>query len=244
MLKRSLAALAAVSLLTLAACSDDSDDKDTSAKDDSSQTTESGSPSADAGTATGSATAAGACSYPTDGSAPAKEADAPPAEPTRTGKVKATIATTVGDLAITLDADKAPCTVNSFVSLAEQGYYDDTTCHRLAVQEGFKLLQCGDPSATGAGGPGYSYADELDGSETYPAGTIAMANAGPDTNGSQFFLVIGDTGLPASYTVFGTFETAGIKALEKVVAKGNDDSIGDGTGKPNLAVDITKVTVG
>ena len=96
------------------------------------------------------------------------------------------------------------------MSLAEQGYFDDTTCHRLTTQ-GIFVLQCGDPTATGGGGPGYSFEDELDGAEKYPAGTIAMANAGPDTNGSQFFLVYEDTELPPSYTTFGTIDDAGLE---------------------------------
>lgn len=245
MIKRSLAAAAALSLLALAACSDDSDgDNDASANDTTSQSpseTPSESPSESASTDDGAA--AGECSYPSSGDA-AKEVDAPPATPTATGDVKATIKTSVGDIPVTLDGAASPCTVNSFVSLAEQKYYDDTNCHRLAAAEGFKLLQCGDPTGTGAGGPGYSFADEFDGSETYPAGTIAMANAGPDTNGSQFFLVIGDTQLPPAYTVFGTMDPAGIKVLEKVAAAGDDGSISAGGGKPNMAVDITEVAVG
>ena len=101
--------------------------------------------------------------------------------------------------------------MNSFVSLAEQGFYDDTPCPRIGDQEGFGILQCGDPTGTGAGGAGYSFADELSGDETYPAGTLAMANAGPDTNGSQFFLVFRDSQFPPSYTVFGTIDEAGLR---------------------------------
>lgn len=110
-----------------------------------------------------------------------------------------------GEVTITLDRSAAPCTVNSFLALAEQGYFDDTTCHRL-VDTGIFVLQCGDPTATGMGGPGYVFDDELTGDETYPPGTVAMANAGPDTNGSQFFMVWAETELPASYTVFGTLD--------------------------------------
>ena len=82
------------------------------------------------------------------------------------GEVPATIATSAGDITMTLDAEAAPCTVDSFVSLADQGYFDDTTCHRLTTQ-GIFVLQCGDPTGTGTGGPGYSFADELAGRETY-----------------------------------------------------------------------------
>ena len=134
------------------------------------------------GTSDSGAAASDTCEYVADAPA-AREADTPPAEPAQSGTVAAILQTSAGDIPISLDADTTPCTVGSFVSLAEQGYYSDTTCHRLTTS-GIYVLQCGDPSATGMGGPGYSYADELDGSETYPAGTLAMANAGANTNGS------------------------------------------------------------
>src|SRR5690606_19834625 len=121
------------------------------------------------------------CTYPADTRPASKPVDAPDADPSVSGEVPVTVATSAGDLAVTLDADTAPCTVNSFLSLADQGYFDDTTCHRLTT-EGIFVLQCGDPTGTGTGGPGYSFPDELEGTETYPAGTLAMANAGPDTN--------------------------------------------------------------
>ena len=129
------------------------------------------------------------------------------------------------------------------MSLAEQGYFDATECHRLTTA-GIFVLQCGDPTATGSGGPGYSFADELTGEETYPAGTLAMANAGPDTNGSQFFIVYGDTQLPPAYTVFGTVDEAGVKLVEEVAAEGTDNANGQGDGAPNQAVEIESVTVG
>ena len=128
-------------------------------------------------------------------------------------------------LKLTLDRDKAPCTVHSFESLAAQGYFDGTACHRLTTA-GIFVLQCGDPSATGMGGPGYSFADELDGIDGYPAGTLAMANAGPNTNGSQFFIVYSDTQLPPDYTVFGTVDAAGVQAVSKLAAAGTDGSNG------------------
>ncbi len=111
------------------------------------------------------------------------------------------------------------------------------------------MLQCGDPTGTGSGGPGYSFDDELDslpkadqdGTIAYPAGTLAMANAGPSTNGSQFFLVYGDSRLPPAYTVFGQVDDAGLKILEGVAAQGTTDGGPDGA--PKQAVDITKVTV-
>ena len=160
-------------------------------------------------------TAAGQCTYVEEGSA-AKEAKLPPAEPKAADTL--TVATNRGDIKLTLTPDAAPCTVNSFVSLAEQGYFDGTKCHRLVP--GF-VLQCGDPSATGSGGPGYSFDDELTGDETYPAGTLAMANAGPDTNGSQFFIVLADAQLPPSYTVFGKVDAAGLAVARAIEKDGN-----------------------
>src|SRR5690606_40486433 len=108
----------------------------------------------------------------------------PYADPDVSGEILATIATSAGDLKVTLDADAAPCTVNSFLSLAGQAYFDSASCHRLTTS-GIFVLQCGDPTATGTGRPGYSFADELTGSETCPAGTLAMSNAGPATHGSH-----------------------------------------------------------
>lgn len=157
----------------------------------------------------------GSCSYVEEGTA-AKDAKLPPSDPLAPEQL--TVTTNRGDFRLTLTPETAPCTVNSFASLAEQGYFDGTTCHRLVP--GF-VLQCGDPSATGSGGPGYSFDDELSGDETYPAGTLAMANSGPDTNGSQFFIVLEDAALPAAYTVFGTVDQAGLEAARAIAEEGN-----------------------
>ncbi len=184
-----------------------------------------------------------ACEYAEGGAPAAKEVEPPPADATVSGDVTVTITTGLGDIAATLDADATPCTVNSFVSLAEQGYFDDTQCHRLTTA-GILVLQCGDPTATGSGGPGYSFADELTGEESYPAGTLAMANAGPNTNGSQFFIVYGDTPLPPAYTVFGTVDDAAVALVEGVAEEGTDNGNGEGDGAPNQAVEIESVTVG
>lgn len=179
------------------------------------------------------------CSFVPDGEA-AKEVDLPPDHATETGDVEATIATSQGDLHVTLDGAGAPCTVTSFVSLAEQGYFDDTPCHRLTTQ-GIFVLQCGDPLGQGYGGPGYTVPDEFDGSETYPAGTLAMANTGaPDTGGSQFFIVYDDTQLPPAYTVFGTVDSDGVAAVQTVAAAGSQPP---GDGAPTLPVTITGVTI-
>ena len=238
-LKRGAAVAACLSVLAFAGCGNESDGTDT-ATDTSSE-----SPSASESTSESSEPAAGAttCEYPSDGQEPARKVDAPDAE-APSGTVSATMTTNFGDIGLTLDADAAPCTVNSFVSLAEQGFYDDTPCPRIGDQDGFGILQCGDPTGTGSGGAGYSFADELSGDETYPAGTLAMANAGPDTNGSQFFLVFRDSQFPPSYTVFGTIDETGLKTIEAIAAEGNDGANPAGGGTPNKAVTIEKVTVG
>lgn len=178
------------------------------------------------------------CTYNPDGSG---SAEVPPAEPTETEQASATIATSAGKIAVSLDAATAPCTVNSFISLADQKFFNSTVCHRLTT-DGIFVLQCGDPTGTGAGGPGYSFADELEGTETYDKGTLAMANAGPNTNGSQFFLVYDDSPLPASYTVFGSIAPSGVKVLAKVARAGVKGGAGDGA--PKKPVRVTSVTVG
>ncbi|WP_457033598.1 peptidylprolyl isomerase [Kitasatospora sp. P5_F3] len=127
----------------------------------------------------------------------------------------AKLATSCGEVTITLDAAKAPHTVNSFAYLASEQYFDHVKCHRLTT-EGIYVLQCGDPAGTGSGGPGYQFADENLTGATYPAGTVAMANAGPGTNGSQFFLVYKDTQLPPSYTPFGKI-TGGLDVLSRAL---------------------------
>ena len=196
----------------------------------------------------------GQCSYAESGDA-AKEVDPPPAAPDKDAPAEVTVATDRGDVKVSLDADKAPCTVNSFVSLAKQGYFDGTKCHRLTT-EGLFVLQCGDPSATGSGGPGYEFDDELvdndprlqpclgqvdpqSGAEvcTYTTGTVAMANAGPGTNGSQFFLVYQDSPLPAAYTVFGRMSAAGVQVVQAVAKAG----LGPDQVAPKTPVTISSV---
>ena len=183
------------------------------------------------------------CDYPADQFGAAKENEPPPSAPTVAGEVTATVATTIGDMTFTLDADKAPCTVNSFVSLAQQNYFNGTHCHRMTTQ-GIFVLQCGDPTASGTGGPGYTIPDELDGSEAYPAGTLAMAKtSAPDSGGSQFFIVYEDTQLPPDYTVFGTVDEATVAAISQVASQGTDDSNGPGDGAPKQDVEIETVTI-
>jgi peptidyl-prolyl cis-trans isomerase B (cyclophilin B) len=208
MRSRLLAVAATTVLLSLiAGCGGSEDEPSASASSSASPTAEAPSESAPAA-------AEGECTYTETGDA-AKEATLPPAAPTSVDTL--TIATNRGDITATLTPDTAPCTVSSFASLAEQKYFDDTQCHRLVP--GF-VLQCGDPSASGQGGPGYSFADELSGAETYPAGTLAMANSGPDTNGSQFFIVLEDASLDPAYTVFGSVDAAGLKVAQDIAAKG------------------------
>ncbi|MEO7587742.1 MAG: peptidylprolyl isomerase [Arachnia sp.] len=188
----------------------------------------------------GDAVQAVSCEYPTDGN-PAKAVDPPSTKDIKNaGTASATIHLTAGDIEITLDRAATPCTVHSFESLAQQGYFDDTRCHRLTDQ-GIFVLQCGDPSATGRGGPGYSFADETNPSMKYPAGTVAMANAGPDTNGSQFFLVYADTDLPPDYTVFGTMDQAGIDVVGGIAAQG---VAAEDQTSPIAEALITSVTLG
>ncbi len=223
-----LAALSAAVLLPLTACS--SEDPDTASD-----------PGSEPAATESSATPAAACSYPADEQAPAKPVDPPSETPEVSGTVAATISLSQGDVPVELDADTTPCTVNSFVSLAKQGYFDGTQCHRVTTQ-GIWVLQCGDPSASGMGGPGYSFADELAGTETYGPGTLAMANAGPDTNGSQFFIVYKDSPLPPSYTVFGSLTGDGLAVVEKIGRHGAQGGAPDGA--PAKKVTITGVSVG
>ena len=182
------------------------------------------------------------CTYTEGGFPAAQEVEPPSSEAVAEGEVQATMTTSVGEFGLTLDAEAAPCTVHSWVSLAEQGWFDGTQCHRLTTR-GIFVLQCGDPTGTGTGGPGYSFPDELTGEETYPAGTLAMANSGPDTNGSQFFIVDQETPLPAGYTVFGTVDDATVQAIAEVAADGTDEANGPGDGAPQTEVAIESVSI-
>ncbi|MFD9701987.1 peptidylprolyl isomerase [Lentzea sp. NPDC059081] len=185
------------------------------------------------------------CEY-TKGQEPAAKENTPPAngEQPATGTVGVTLGTSIGDLKFTLDRALAPCTVNNFVSLAKQKYFDNTTCHRLVVT-GIQVLQCGDPAGTGSGGPGYSFKDEVFPELTYGRGVLAMANAGPDTNGSQFFIVYGDgKQLQPNYTIFGTVDLDSLKKIDEVAKTGTiSQQPGSGDGKPKTPVDIKSALV-
>jgi cyclophilin family peptidyl-prolyl cis-trans isomerase len=177
---------------------------------------------------------------------PARPVDLPPtAGVPDTGTVKYVLAMTNGKVTLTLDRAKAPCTVNSFVSLAEQSFFDSTRCHRLADSRIF-VLQCGDPTGSGSGGPGYQFANETTGTESYVRGVVAMANSGgPASNGSQFFMVWDDSTLLdqiPNYTIFGRLDTASRDVVASMAAEGQDGSNPDGTGRPNNPSEITTVT--
>lgn len=175
---------------------------------------------------------------PLDGTAPkiVHFALAPPTcvDPAKT--YTATITTNKGVMVVALDVKAAPLAVNSFVFLAGYHYFDATTCHRVIF--GF-VIQCGDPTATGTGGPGYEFKDELPAAGSYKIGSLAMANAGPNTNGSQFFVISGKQGvdLPPKYTLFGQVTTG----LDTVATINNLGS--DGEGAPEVPIGIQAVTI-
>lgn len=187
------------------------------------------------------------CQYPTTQQTPARPVKPPLAGPTSArGTVPVTMQTSAGAIGLTLDRALAPCTVNSFVSLAQQGFYSNSPCHRLVTNPGLQVLQCGDPTGSGAGGPGYTIPDEVFPQLTYGRGLVAMANTGqPDSGGSQFFLIYGQTQLPPQYTVFASISPTGLEVLDQVAKAGDDGSLepSPGGGKPNQAVTITSVDV-
>jgi peptidyl-prolyl cis-trans isomerase B (cyclophilin B) len=167
----------------------------------------------------------------------------PPAKPAfKAAKYQATIKTNRGTVVLDLLNHQATCTVNSFIYLAAKKYFNGTPCHRLTTA-GIYVLQCGDPTGTGSGGPGYKFANENLTGAKYTAGTVAMANAGPGTNGSQFFLVYRNSlTLPASYTPFGQI-VSGLGIIQNVAKAGTDNSNGNGDGHPKEKVTIKSVTI-
>ncbi|MEZ5168225.1 MAG: peptidylprolyl isomerase [Acidimicrobiales bacterium] len=173
-----------------------------------------------------------------DGSSPQRrEFDGPPEmciDPAK--RYTATMSTTLGELVIALDAVAAPKTVNNFVTLARYHYYDGIIFHRII--NGF-MCQGGDPTGTGRGGPGYRFDDELPAPGRYEIGSIAMANAGPNTNGSQFFIVSGASGvgLPPQYSLFGKV----VKGLDVVDEMQRVDT--DRGDRPTTDVVIESVTI-
>jgi peptidyl-prolyl cis-trans isomerase B (cyclophilin B) len=181
------------------------------------------------------------CVYTKSGTA-ARKVSLPPGKTDPDTSYKATIATNRGNVVIDLLDSKAPCTVNSFVSLADQKYFNSSPCHRLTTT-GIYVLQCGDPTGTGRGGPGYVFNNENLAGAKYPAGTVAMANTGAaDSNGSQFFLVYKNSPLPASYTPFGTI-VSGLNVIQNVAKAGSDNSNAKGDGHPKEKVEIESLTI-
>ena len=182
------------------------------------------------------------CVYTPSGT-PARKAGIPPAKPRfKGGSYQATIKTNRGPIVIDLYNNKATCTVNSFLYLASKNYFSNTSCHRLTTS-GIYVLQCGDPTGTGSGGPGYKFANENTAGAQYTDGTVAMANAGPGTNGSQFFLVYrNSTTLPANYTLFGKI-VGGLGIIQNVAKAGSDNANGSGDGHPKEKVTIESVTI-
>jgi peptidyl-prolyl cis-trans isomerase B (cyclophilin B) len=159
-----------------------------------------------------------------------------------TGTQGVTMATNFGNIGLTLDRKNAPCAAGAIVYLAEKKFFDGTTCHRETNSPGLQVLQCGDPSGTSKGGAAFHYPTQATGSETYPRGTVAMANSGGGFDGSQFFLVYGDSleGNP-KFTVVGKIDEAGLAVLDTIAAAG---ITGGGTdGPPAKPVTIESMTV-
>ncbi|GAB3881406.1 hypothetical protein GCM10029964_037420 [Kibdelosporangium lantanae] len=177
-----------------------------------------------------------------------------PPNPERTptvGRVEVVVKTNQGDIPLTLARPTAPCSVDSLVFLAGRKFYDNTPCHRLTNSPGLKVLQCGDPTGQGNGTPGYQFDDLMptylpkvsdEGMLVYPRGTVAMANAGPGTNGSQFFLVYGDSMIPGDYPVLGRFDPAVVDGIAAGGIVPGQYSADDGS--PKVPVTIQQVVVG
>lgn len=198
---------------------------------------------------TASPTLGADCQYPK--ARAASKAVEPPRSgkvPTEPAEVSVSMMTDQGPIGLMLSNGQSPCTVNSFISLAAKDYFKDTQCHRLTTSPMLSVLQCGDPAGDGTGGPGYEFDNEYPTDQyaagdpdahrpvTYPRGTVAMANAGPGTNGSQFFLVYKDSMLPPQYTVFGKIQPDGLATLDKIAGDGVQGGGDDGP-------PATKVTI-
>ncbi|KQX66735.1 peptidylprolyl isomerase [Angustibacter sp. Root456] len=203
-----------------------------------------GSPATATSPSPSASASASASSTPTSTRSAQSFPSPPPSSLAAGAQWTAKLATSAGDITLQLDGKKAPQTVSSFVFLSQKNFYDDTTCHRLTTQ-GIYVLQCGDPTGTGTGGPGYQYGIENAPSDGhYPAGTVAMARSSdPNSNGSQFFLVYKDTTLPTEgggYTIFGKV-TQGLDVLQQIAAKGTADGSGDGAPKQTVTINSIKV---
>jgi cyclophilin family peptidyl-prolyl cis-trans isomerase len=240
-------AVAAVVIAALFITGVFSGDDDTT---DAAATTSAAAPTSSAAAATTNADGTIACTYSPDdsGNPNLKDVGTPPtpeATPTQ-GTSTLKMSTTQGDLTLTLDKAKAPCAAASFTYLASQKFFDGSPCHREVNEPTFGVLQCGDPTGSGSGGPSYKFDQEIPEGTTYPRGTIAMANTGqPGSTGSQFFLCFVDTQLSPDYTPVGTVDEAGLAVLDTIAAAGNDGSFEAqaGGGAPNLPVTINTMTV-
>jgi len=243
-----LAVLAVVAALFIITGLDDpADTADTAGAASSDSAAESSS--AAAATAT-NADGTVACNFipDTSGNTNLTDVGTPPdaANTPATGTSVLRMSTDQGDLTLTLDRAGAPCAASSFTYLAQQGFFNGSICHREVNQETFGVLQCGDPTGTGMGGPSYKFGQEVSADTTYPRGTIAMANSGsPNSTGSQFFLCFTDTQLSPDYTAVGTVDEAGLAVLDTIAAAGNNGSFepSPGGGAPNTPVTITSMTV-
>jgi peptidyl-prolyl cis-trans isomerase B (cyclophilin B) len=183
------------------------------------------------------------CVYTAAGTA-ARKVSLPPSTPNYKATYTATIKTNRGAIVIDLLNSKATCTVNSFVHLAEAGFYNKTPCFRLSTSDPY-MLQCGDPTGKGSGGPGYEFASENLAGATYTAGTVAMANVSgvADSNGSQFFLVYKDSPLSPDYTPFGKI-VSGLNILQAVAKAGYGKPLSSaGGGAPKESVEFESVTI-
>lgn len=227
---RTGAVLAAGALLVgaMAACGSGDDDESATA---------SGETSAESASPTSAEVRDGRvdCRFGEDpqGTAADREVTVPESDQPAEGTAAVTFTINGSEIPLTLDRASAPCTVAAVVSLVDEGYYNDTPCHRITVpqgQEGLAVLQCGDPTGTGTGGPGFTIQDEqptdlgpasMAGASLYPRGTVAMAKtAMPDSAGSQFFLVYADSALPPEYAVLGTVDDSGLAALDAITDAG------------------------
>lgn len=213
------------------------------------------------------------CTYTEDGQQDHFKGLPPADNVSAEGTVNIDLDTSAGPIGMKLDRAVSPCTVNAMEYLAKDGYFDGTVCHRLTTSDGLKVLQCGDPSGSGSGGPGFKFPNEyptdealknVDSSQIpegasdeekamyassllqsepkrYERGTIAMANAGVDTNGSQFFLNYGDSILPPLYTYFGQIDDAGLATLDKIAEKGVKGGDSDGAPADEVKIDHASV---
>lgn len=261
MRNRLTATAAAVALVVgaSAGCATGDDDETASAEGTLTSTTQS-VPSESAAPA-GDAPADGRvdCTYASAANgAPDRDVTPPPADQPAEGSASVSLTINGGQVPMTFDHASAPCTVAAVTSLVEQGFYDDTPCHRITVPaqpEGLAVLQCGDPTGTGTSGPGFTIQDELPtgladssmrGASLYPRGTVAMAKtAAPDSAGSQFFLVYADSALPPEYAVLGTVDEAGMAVLDEIADAGakSDDPSSPDNQVPRDEVRISEATV-